>query len=317
MASAPLRQSASGTADASGCTIKFQPVPLTRQWTGSILVANSPLTTTWTLTVGGFSWGTMTGPGPFNIQALANEVVELVTASGVTSGTVYTASFIGSDDPRGSPYIFPISASGATANSPLASGGGPSPLIAPDFGYAGWTMEPLLGGTSDFGLTNQAPFGTIFKAEKTTTITKVGFVIGAATGVSIANGSAVAIYSCNVSTGNFGTINQLATTAAGAVNSAFEGAAWTTQVVDLSSGLAVTEGDVYYLVFLAVASTGGGVPQLVGIYTGAGSNTTVALNYPMSGAAWTTANQTYTSLPASFTAADLTPGVYAQMAWLY
>ena len=127
MPSSPLRQSASGTADSSGCTITFAAPPLTRVWTGSVMIPSSPITTAWTITVGGFPWGTMTGPGPYNVQALPGEQLKLVATSGVTSGDTYTASFIGSDDPRDAAmYVFPISPSGAASSgSPLASGGGP------------------------------------------------------------------------------------------------------------------------------------------------------------------------------------------------
>lgn len=125
MPSSPLRQSASGTADSSGCTITFAAPPLTRVWTGSVMIPSSPITTAWTITVGGFPWGTMTGPGPYNVQALPGEQLKLVATSGVTSGDTYTASFIGSDDPRDAAmYVFPISPSGAASSgsAPLPSG---------------------------------------------------------------------------------------------------------------------------------------------------------------------------------------------------
>lgn len=123
--SVALRVTASGTADSSGCTITFGAVPLTRVWGGSIVIPLSPAATAWTITVGGFPWGVMTGPGPYNVQALPGEQVKAVATSGVTSGDVYTASLIGSDDPReGAAFLFPFSPSGVSSSgSPLASTG--------------------------------------------------------------------------------------------------------------------------------------------------------------------------------------------------
>jgi hypothetical protein len=95
-----LIQIKSAVASASGtATFTFDVTPLGYAWTGSISCTGAPNGAVFSATANGISWGswganTVFGP----IQTRDNEVL-VVTVTGLTSGTTYQLTWVGSSDP--------------------------------------------------------------------------------------------------------------------------------------------------------------------------------------------------------------------------
>lgn len=93
--------------------LKFEQIPQSLCWTGTLSVTNATGSEKWTANVGiGSSndqaWGQFFGASQFGpIQAISSEVLS-ISASGLTPGVIYNASFIGTSSDVGEvPFVSP------------------------------------------------------------------------------------------------------------------------------------------------------------------------------------------------------------------
>jgi hypothetical protein len=94
-----LYQGAQAIVDANGnVTLSFTTPGLSNVWTGTISVYNALGSELWTVNVSGQAWGTVRGSGTFGpVQAWNSDQIT-ITASGLTPGTIYNATLIGTSE---------------------------------------------------------------------------------------------------------------------------------------------------------------------------------------------------------------------------
>lgn len=136
-----LLRPAQGVADSLGrVLLKFESVPESLVWTGTLMVSNAEASAVWVPYIGippgsaagpyvGTVWGQWTGAGVGGpVQAWPRETL-FVVGTGVTPGTIYTALWIGEsiDDANAMP-VSPAVFTPAVTGSQLAAAAIPAPI---------------------------------------------------------------------------------------------------------------------------------------------------------------------------------------------
>jgi hypothetical protein len=145
----------------------------------------------------------------------------------------------------------------------IGGGGGsvPSILYPPDLGYIGWSSDPLVATNIGTGLnfdgssTGGYIFFTMVKAVKAGTVTNLGAYVVHASTHTVANGSALGLYSVAYGVdGVPSSVSLLGSTGSGALGTAVASTGQT--FVALSSGVTVTAGGLYFVGMLMIPTAG-------------------------------------------------------------
>lgn len=179
--------------------------------------------------------------------------------------------------------------------------GGASDLIASDFGFAGWTGNPLnFPAVTGSIIANSGvvTYGLI-KATKSATVTKMSISMGAAVTGITANENYLGLYSATVSGGSPGLSTLLSATSMGSWDgfTAGNGLFFAT----LATPVAVTAGTLYYAAMLYNANQN--YSQIIhGAFAGSVFQRAIVPN----GYVWGYSDGTngHTTLPGSFTPND-------------
>ncbi len=119
--SVQLYQTAYGVVDSIGkITLSMQGPPLNRVWQGTLSIIGSVLGVQFTVSIGNQASSIFFAPGPAGPYQLLHGQTISLTATGLISGTSYTAVFVGVDDPSegATPYVGPIIAASGSSGAP-------------------------------------------------------------------------------------------------------------------------------------------------------------------------------------------------------
>ena len=116
-----LRQKVTATSDGMGnVTFTFPQVPVNQAWTGSFAIPSAPASAAFVLNLETGEHGGWGGPTPWGPLRLSPSELAVITGSGLTPSTSYTAVLIGDQAQSGvlaGPYPAP-----QTGNSPIVPG---------------------------------------------------------------------------------------------------------------------------------------------------------------------------------------------------
>ena len=227
------------TTDAGSATFTFQSVPNGNVWTGTLTIAEAPLTAAFTANCGSTVLGSWGGPTVYGPLQLTGNQQLVVTATGLSPGTAYTCVWQGANDTKVPAPTWP------DANSSSLS-------------VQASTVYDVLSSSSGLGW-SYVSFATAFKYTATRTYQgftlNIGNVGGAVTSALTAN-----VFNAGQGIGKAELVQRKIPLGAQPAT----GTAWT-----LYFPLTVNVGDLIYIWFTGVSAqwTGNSIWLPFGYYT--------------------------------------------------